>query len=113
MKLSDLLASYNDLLPEPAPRYAEIIRLNSPDHHPSVESFDLSAAMTNPAAAPKLQPLDTVRIFSRYDFDSAPAVWVGGEVRSSGSYPTSGRAHGRYSGYLAGGVTPDASLETG
>jgi protein involved in polysaccharide export with SLBB domain len=112
MKLSDLVASYNDLLPEPAPRYAEIIRLNLPDHHPSVESFDLSAAMTNPAAAPKLQPLDTVRIFSRYDFETAPTVWVGGEVRSSGRYRTSGQAHVRDAVYLAGGVTPDASLET-
>ena len=112
MKLSDLVASYNDLLPEPAPRYAEIIRLNSPDHHPSVESFDLSASLTNPAAAPKLQPLDTVRIFSRYDFEPAPTVWVGGEVRSSGRYRTSGQAHVRDAVYLAGGVTPDASLET-
>ena len=111
LKLSDLVATYNDLLPEPAPRYAEIIRLNPPDHHPSVESFDLSAAMANPAAAPKLQPLDTVRIFSRYDFETAPTVWVGGEVRSSGRYRTSGQAHVRDAVYLAGGVTPDASLE--
>ncbi len=112
MKLTDLVASYNDLLPEPAPRYAEIIRLSLPDHHPSVESFDLSAAMTNPATAPKLQPLDTVRIFSRYDFEPAPTVWVGGEVRSSGRYRTSGQGHVRDAVYLAGGVTPDASLET-
>src|SRR5205814_8910022 len=31
MKLSDLIASYKDLLPEPAAHYAEIIRLNAPD----------------------------------------------------------------------------------
>src|SRR5260370_34460332 len=68
--------------------------------------------MTKPAAAPKLQPLDTVRIFSRYDFEAAPSIWVGGEVRSSGRYPTSGQAHVRDAVYLAGGVTPDASLET-
>ena len=82
MKLTDLVATYNDLLPEPAPHYAEIVRLNPPDFRPSVESFDLSAALANPPAAPKLQPLDTVRIFSRYDFEVAPAVWVGGEVRT-------------------------------
>ena len=49
MRLTDLIASYNDLLPEPAPKYAEIVRLNAPDFRPSVESFDLSAALADPA----------------------------------------------------------------
>ena len=39
MRLTDLLASYHDLLPEPAAHYAEIVRLNAPDFRPSVESF--------------------------------------------------------------------------
>jgi polysaccharide biosynthesis/export protein len=110
MKLSDLVSSYKDLLPEPAAHYAEIVRLNPPDFHPSVQSFDLAAALANPAAAPKLEPLDTVRIFGRYDFEPAPAVWVGGEVRDPGKYITSGQAHLRDAIYLAGGLTPDASL---
>src|SRR5712692_5916182 len=80
MKLTDLVASYKDLLPEPAEKYAEIVRLNAPDYRPSVESFDLAAALANPAAAPALQPLDTVRIFGRYDFEDAPSVSVFGEV---------------------------------
>jgi protein involved in polysaccharide export with SLBB domain len=112
MKLSDLIGSYKDLLPEPAPHYAEIVRLNSPDFHPSVESFDLSAALANPTSGPKLQPLDTVRIFSLYDFQSAPEVWIGGEVREPGKYRTSGQAHLRDAVYLAGGVTQDASLDS-
>jgi len=112
MNLSDLIGSYKDLLPEPAPHYAEIVRLNPPDFHPSVESFDLSAALANPASAPKLQPLDTVRVFSRYDFEPAPEVWIGGEVRQPGKYRTSGQAHLRDAVYLAGGVTPDASLDS-
>ncbi|HTT23529.1 MAG TPA: SLBB domain-containing protein [Candidatus Sulfotelmatobacter sp.] len=110
MKLSDLISSYKDLLPEPAAHYAEIVRLNPPDFRPSVQSFDLAAALANPAAAPKLEPLDTVRIFSRFDFEPAPAVWVGGEVREPGKYITSGQAHLRDAIYLAGGLTPDASL---
>ncbi|MBZ5526590.1 MAG: SLBB domain-containing protein [Acidobacteriia bacterium] len=109
MRVTDLIASYNDLLPEPAGRYAEIIRLNAPDNRPSVESFDLAAALAQPASAPKLQPLDTVRIFSRYDFEAPPAVWVGGEVRSPGSYRTSGVAHVRDAVFLAGGVAPGAT----
>src|SRR5437016_8401499 len=110
MSLTDLIGSYKDLLPEPAPHYAEIVRLNPPDFHPSVESFDLTAALANPASAPKLQPLDTVRVFSRYDFEPAPDVWVGGEVREPGKYRTSGQAHLRDVVYQAGGVTQDASL---
>jgi protein involved in polysaccharide export with SLBB domain len=112
MKISDVISSYADLLPEPSGRYAEIIRLNAPDFRPSVESFDLSSALTNPAAAPKLQPLDTIRIFSRYDFEPAPSVWVGGEVRAPGKYRTSGQAHVRDAVYLAGGISPDASLDS-
>ena len=112
MKLSDLIASYKDLLPEPAPHYAEIVRLNAPDFHPSVESFDLSAALADPASAPKLQPLDTVRIFSRYDFQPAPEIWVGGEVRAPGNYRTSGQVRLKDAVFLAGGVTQDASLDT-
>ncbi len=112
MKLTDIVSSQADLLPEPAAKYAEIIRLNAPDYRPSVESFSLAAALANPAAAPELQPLDTLRIFSRYDFEDPPSVWVGGEVRHSGAYRTSGEAHLRDAIYLAGNVTADAFLDT-
>ncbi|MGC2184466.1 MAG: SLBB domain-containing protein, partial [Terriglobales bacterium] len=112
MTLKDLIASYGDLLPEPAGRYAEIVRLNPPDFRPSVESFNLSAALAHPEVSPKLQPLDTVRIFSRYDFEPAPTVWVGGEVRSPGKYRTSGQVRLRDAVYLAGGVSADAGLDT-
>jgi protein involved in polysaccharide export with SLBB domain len=112
MKLTDLISSYSDLLPEPAPHYGEIVRLNAPDFHPSVESFDVAAALANPASAPALKPLDTVRIFSRYDFEVPPQVWVGGEVRVPGPYRTSGQAHLRDAIYLAGGITPDAALDS-
>jgi protein involved in polysaccharide export with SLBB domain len=112
MKLTDLVSSYGDLLPEPAPHYAEIIRLNAPDFHPTIESFDISAALANPAAAPTLNRLDTVRIFSRYDFEVPPEVSVAGEVHQPGSYNTSGQAHLRDAIYLAGGITADAALDS-
>jgi len=112
MKLTDLVSSYGDMLPEPAAHYAEIVRLNAPDFHPSVESFDISAALANPASAPVLKALDTVRIFSRYDFEAPPEVWVGGEVRTPGPYRTSGQAHLRDAIHLAGGLTPDAALDS-
>jgi protein involved in polysaccharide export with SLBB domain len=112
MKFNDLITSYSDLLPEPAGRYAEIIRLNPPDFRPTVESFDLTAALGNPESAPRLKPLDTVRIFSRYDFESAPDVWIAGEVREPGLYETSGQIRFRDALYLAGGVTSDAALDS-
>jgi protein involved in polysaccharide export with SLBB domain len=112
MKFSDLVSSYSDLLPEPAGNYAEIIRLNPPDFHPTVESFDLTAALANPGTAPKLTPLDTVRIFSKFEFEAAPDVWVGGEVREPGLYPTAGQVRLRDAVHLAGGVTSAAELDS-
>jgi polysaccharide export outer membrane protein len=112
MKLTDLVSSYADLLPEPSVRYAEIIRLGTPDYRPVVETFDLAAALEHPETAPKLEPLDTVRIFGRYDFEPAPEVLVTGEVRAPGRYRTSGQQHLRDAIYQAGGVTPDALLDS-
>jgi polysaccharide biosynthesis/export protein len=112
MKLTDLVTSYADLLPEPSTRYAEIIRLHAPDYHPVVETFDLAAALEHPDKAPKLEPLDTIRIFGRYDFESDPEVLVTGEVRAPGRYRSSGQQHLRDAIYQAGGVTPDAWLDS-
>jgi protein involved in polysaccharide export with SLBB domain len=112
MTMRDLLASYEDLLPEPAGKYAEIIRLDPPDFRPRVEGFDLTAALSNPDSAPKLKPLDTIRIFSRYDFEAAPKVWVDGEVGAPGPYTTSGQIHLRDAIYRAGGVTSEAALDS-
>jgi polysaccharide export outer membrane protein len=112
MRLTDLLASYQDLLPEPAEHYAEIISLHQPDWRPVVESVDLAAALANPSASPKLAALDTVRIFGRYDLESAPIVWLSGEVRNPGQYRTSGQMHLRDAIYQAGGLRPDAALDS-
>jgi polysaccharide biosynthesis/export protein len=112
MRLGNLISSYSDMLPEPARHYAEIIRLNPPDYSPSVESFDLASALANPKTSPKLEPLDTVRIFSRFDFHQAPVVTVDGDVRNPGTYRTSGVVRLRDAIYQAGGVAPDAYLGT-
>ena len=112
MTVRDLITSYSDLLPEPAGKYAEIIRLDPPDFRPSVKSFDLTAALSNPNGTPKLKPLDTIRIFSRYDFEPAPEIWVEGEVRKPGQYTTSGQIHLRDAIYLSGGVTPEAAMDS-
>src|SRR5215467_5292795 len=112
MKLTDLIASYSDLLPEPSNKYAEIIRLHAPDFRPVVETFDLSTALDHPETAPRLEPLDTIRIYGRYDFEPSPEVLVTGEVRAPGRYLTSGQQHLRDAIYQAGGTTPDAWLDS-
>jgi len=112
IKLTDIVTSYQDLLPEPAAHYGEIIRLNAPDFRPNVVSFDLAAALKDPASAPILEPLDTIRVFSRFDFEPAPTVSVAGEVRQPGTYKTSGQASLRDAVFLAGGLTPNASVDT-
>jgi protein involved in polysaccharide export with SLBB domain len=109
MRLGNLIGSYKDLLPQPS-EYAEIIRLLPPDYHPQVESFNLVKALKDPAASPKLDPLDTVRVFGRYDFQDVPTVSVGGAVRQPGLYRTSGQVHLRDALNLAGGVMADADM---
>ena len=111
MRVTDLISSFKELLPEPALQYAEIIRLNAPDFHPTVESFDLAAAMANPSQAPLLRPMDTIRIFSRFDFENPPTISVLGEVREPGTYRTSGQIHLADAVHLAGGLAPDAQTE--
>src|SRR5207302_5961168 len=93
MRVTDLISSYKDLLPEPASGYGEIIRLSQPDFRPTVQSFDLTQALGDPSKAPLLQPLDTVQIFGRYDFEDPPVVSVLGDVRVPGTYRTSGDIH--------------------
>ena len=112
MTVADLLTSYQDLLPEPSEHYGEIIRLHQPDWRPVVENFDLESALERPAAAPKLEPLDTVRVFGRYDVEAPPVVWLYGEVRMPGEYRTTGQMHLRDAIYQAGGLRPDASLQS-
>jgi polysaccharide export outer membrane protein len=111
MRVTDVIASYKDLLPEPATQYAEIIRLNAPDFHPTIESFALADALAIPEQAPLLRPLDTIRVFSRFDFENPPMVSVWGDVRTPGSYRTSGQIRLTDAVHLAGGLAPDAQTE--
>lgn len=116
MRVTDLIRSYTDLLPEPASGHAEIIRLAAPDFAPHVIAFNLGEALAGdsvPASRAQdlaLKPFDTVRIFGRFDFEDPPAITVSGEVRHPGEHVTNGETRLRDAVYLAGGVTPDALL---
>lgn len=110
MTVTDLIHSYNDLLPEPSRRHAEIIRLQPPDYTPVVLTFNLGDALDGQNKNLLLKPFDTVRVFGRYDFEDPPIVSVSGEVRDPGDHMTNGVTHLRDAVFLAGGVTPDAEL---
>jgi len=112
MLLTDLIKSYNDLLPEPSKLHAEIVRLNPPDYTPQVIAFNLEEALTSKEQPVALKAFDTVRIFSRFDFEDPPIITVTGEVRDPGDHLTNGAARVRDAVYLAGGLTSDASTES-
>ncbi len=86
-KVTDLVSSFSDLLPEAADQ-AEIVRLHPPDFSPVVIRFNLREVLEKRAPAPALQPFDTLRVFGRYDAD-APKVAIYGEVLRPGEYPLS------------------------
>jgi protein involved in polysaccharide export with SLBB domain len=109
MQLSDVIRSYQDLLPEPATQ-GEIVRLVAPDFHPETIQFDLADALignTNPS----LQPFDTIRIRGRYEVD-APQVAIRGEVLRPGSYAMSQNMTPAKLVSMAGGFKRDALLST-
>jgi protein involved in polysaccharide export with SLBB domain len=111
MKLTDLVHSFSDLLPEPYQQHAEVIRLQSPDYTPVVLAFNLADALAGKEQDLILKPFDTVRIFGRYDFEDQPVITVSGEVRDPGDHVTNGLTRLRDAIYLSGGATPDAELD--
>jgi protein involved in polysaccharide export with SLBB domain len=112
MLITDLIKSYNDLLPEPSKLHAEIVRLNPPDYTPQVVAFNLDTALSSKDQPVALKPFDTVRIFSRFDFEDPPVITVAGEVRDPGDHLTNGATRVRDAVYLAGGLTSDASTDS-
>jgi protein involved in polysaccharide export with SLBB domain len=110
MKVTDLITSYKDLLPEPSTSHAEIIRLSPPDYAPEVLTFNLGDALAGKDQDLVLRPFDIVRVFGRFDFEDPPIITITGEVRDPGDHLTNGVTHLRDAVYLAGGATRDALL---
>jgi protein involved in polysaccharide export with SLBB domain len=109
MQLSDVLRSYQDLLPEPAAK-GDIVRLVAPDFHPETIQFDVADTLignTNLA----LQPFDTVRILGRYEVD-APQVTIRGEVLRPGTYALTHDMTPMKLANMAGGFKRDALLSS-
>ena len=107
MRLSDVLRSYRDMLPEPA-AHGEIVRLVPPDLHAETIEFNVPDVLIGNANL-DLQPYDTVRILGRYQVD-APKVSIQGEVLRPGSYPLSKDMTIAQLVRMAGGFKRDALL---
>jgi protein involved in polysaccharide export with SLBB domain len=111
MKITDLVHNYSDLLPEPYKQHAEIIRLSAPDYKPQIIAFNLGDALAGKNPALTLKPFDTIRVFSRFDFEDPPIITVSGEVRDPGDHVTNGATYLRDAIFLAGNTAQDAELE--
>ncbi len=109
MKLSDVLSSYQDMLPEPA-AHGDIVRLVAPDLHPEMIPIDIPDVLIG-NSNPTLQPFDTIRVFGRYEVDS-PQVTIQGEVLKPGIYPLTRGMTAAQLVKAAGGFRRDALLET-
>jgi protein involved in polysaccharide export with SLBB domain len=107
MQLTDVIHSYQDLLPEPAAK-GDIVRLVAPDFHPETIPFDLADALIGDTSI-TLQPFDTIRILGRYEVD-APQVTIRGEVLRPGSYALSQDMTPMKLVTMAGGYKRDALL---
>jgi protein involved in polysaccharide export with SLBB domain len=109
MRLSDVLRSYQDMLPEPA-AHGEIVRLVPPDLHAETIVFDVPDVLIGNANI-GLRPFDTIRVFGRYEVD-APKVTIHGEVLRPGTYPLSRGMTVAQLVRMAGGFRRDAMLDS-
>jgi len=109
MSLSDVIRSYQDLLPEPSD-HAAIIRVRPPDYRPETIDFSLSEVLIGNDPI-YLQAFDTIRVFGRYEID-APRVTIQGEVQHPGQYPLPEGLTAAQLVRMAGGFTRSALLES-
>jgi protein involved in polysaccharide export with SLBB domain len=86
MTITDLLRSYQDVLPEPSD-HAELVRLLPPDFRPETITFNLHDALMGNDSF-NLEPFDLIHVYGRYEVDP-PNVSIEGEVLRPGSYPMS------------------------
>jgi protein involved in polysaccharide export with SLBB domain len=108
MRISDVLQSYRDILPEPA-THAVIVRLVPPDLHAETIDFNVPDVLIGNGNL-TLQPFDTIRIFGRYELD-APKVTVLGEVLHPGAFPMSKNMTAAQLVRMAGGFKRDALVD--
>jgi len=112
MRISDLIPSFEQLLPQAYFPHGEIIRLVPPDLHPETKAFDLGGMLAGDQSHnPSLQALDRVMIFSMEQMKERPMVVVSGYVQRPGPYPMMENMTVRDLVFKAGNVTRNAFLD--
>ncbi len=87
MRLTDIIPSFDVLLPDSYPNAAEIIRLAPPDMHREVLSFNLIRALAgDPGENVSLHEQDVIKVFSRWEMQEKPVVAINGNVVNPGNY---------------------------
>ena len=112
MKLSDLIPSFEALLPEPYLEHAEIIRLLPPDRKPTTISFNLGKLLQGDAQYNlSLQNQDRVIIFPKAGMREQPQVGISGEVQNPGKYRLVEKMRVKDLIYQAGNLKRSAYLQ--
>lgn len=87
MRLTDLIPSPQDLLPESYLDSVEITRISPPDYRRELLTVSLRRALAgNQGDNLLLQEQDTVKVFSRWEMEEKPQVSVNGAVINPGRY---------------------------
>jgi protein involved in polysaccharide export with SLBB domain len=87
MRLTDIIPSYDALLPEPYKPQAEIIRLMPPDLHPEIITFNLGELLAGAESQNLLlQDMDRVVVYDKWEKKEMPGVSIKGAVRKPGYY---------------------------
>ena len=88
MRVSDIIRSEEDLLPDTYLGYALIKRLVLPSLERKLVPFNLGKAVLekDPSEDVLLEPYDQIYVFSRWFFEPKPRAFIEGEVRKPGGY---------------------------
>ncbi|MGB9079890.1 MAG: SLBB domain-containing protein [Desulfuromonadaceae bacterium] len=87
MRLTDLIPSTRELLPESYLDSVEITRISPPDYRRELITVSLRRALAGSQGDnPLLQEQDTVKVFSRWEMEEKPRVAVNGAVVNPGPY---------------------------
>ncbi|MDD2775830.1 MAG: SLBB domain-containing protein [Gallionella sp.] len=114
MRVSSVVRSMDDLLPETFVDYGIIEREAPGNREPMLVRFRLGEILSeggkNSAADLALQPRDKVYIFKRANFRQQPTVSISGSVQASGSYEFKRNMHLADLILAAGGVLRDTDM---
>jgi len=115
MKVNDIIKDTDDLLQETHFEYALIKRLRPPDMKAELVPFNLGSLLFENADDHnvRLEPQDSVYIFSRWFFKDKPKITIAGEVRKPGTFDLIENYRVRDAILEAGDLTKDAYLKKG